>query len=201
MLHAASGGRNSKRAVSARGAVPSGFAAVHAIRGGVDAVLKGDVVEDVELVLRPPAAFIGHADLLPIFLGAPGDVARITREGQLGVGFVGRADKAQRRRIPERIAKGRGQIGQQHPIAGFDGFQAHRRAVEPDAVAHQLRVELARGHGDVMPAAMPIAELEIDHLEVVIAHIFLDFFQGCLAVSDYRHTLAMAGSSIGRVSR
>ena len=76
-----------------------------------------------------------------------------------------RADEAERRQLPERIAEAGGEVGEEHHVARLQRLQAHRRGVEADAVAHQRLVELAGGDGDVVPAAAEVAELEVDLLD------------------------------------
>jgi hypothetical protein len=67
-------------AVPALCAVPVGLVRIQPVAGVVDAVVEGDLIEDVELELRPPAALVGDAGLLEVLLGPDGDVARVVGE-------------------------------------------------------------------------------------------------------------------------
>ena len=110
----------------AAAALPGSFFAFHAVGSGVDIILKRHTVEDVELILRPPATFVRDAPGAHGGFGANGDVAWIAAERQFGVGLERGADQAEGGNIPEGVHEGRGQVGDQDHIAGLDRAQAHR---------------------------------------------------------------------------
>jgi len=165
-------------AVTALLRAPVGLGRIDPVRSPVDLVLESDLVEDIELVFGAPAAVVGDAAFAHERLGPPGDVARIAREGLLGVRLVGRGDETQRGRFPERVAEGGRQVGQQHHVSRLDRLEPDRRSVEADAVAHQLFVELVGRDADVPPTPPQIAELQVDHLEAVLAHVRLGLLEG-----------------------
>ena len=121
----------------------------------------------------PESAHVGFA--------ADGDVARVVGEDLVSIRFQGGADEAQGGRLPERIDEAGGQVGDQHHVARFDALQPHRRAIEADAAFQDIRVELAGGHGQMVPATPQVAEFQIDHLDVVLINIL------CRLVEDFKH--------------
>jgi len=163
--------------VTADMTVPVGFAAFDGIAGTVDPIFEADAVEDVELELRPPAAFIGDARGLHVFLGADGNVARVIGEGLVRVGFERTADKAQGGRFPERVEEGCAKIRDKDHIPGFDRFQSHGGTVEADAFLHQLRFELTGGNGEVMSASPQVAKLQVDHFNAMFGNGLLCLFK------------------------
>jgi len=151
-------------------AVPVRFRGIDPIRSHIDAVFVGNAVEDVELELGSPAAFVRDTCLFQIGLGTLGNDARITKIEHLRIRLDDTADKAQGRHFPERIEDAGVEIGDEHHIAGLDAAQPDARAVEADASDHQVRRELAGRERHMVPPAPQIAELEVDHAYGVFTH-------------------------------
>ena len=150
-------------------ALPVRFPRLDAVRGGVDAVLVAHAVEQVELELRPPEAGVAHARGPQELLGPRRERARVVGEGLVRVGLEGRAEEADRRRLPERVEEGGPELGNEDEVARLHRGEAERGAVEAHARLDEGGVEAARGEGHVAPAAPEVAELEVHHRHALVA--------------------------------
>jgi hypothetical protein len=180
-------------------AVPVGFEAFDGVAGAIDAIFVADAVEDVELELGSPAAFVGDPRGAHIFLGANGNVARVVGKALVCIGFEGAADEAEGGRLPEGIEERRLQVRDEDHVPGFDRFEAHRGAVEADAFLHQFGLELARRDSEVVPAPPQVAKLQVDHFDAMFGDKMLRLLE------RFKHRLSLQKDlclpTIARTSR
>ena len=133
-------------------------------------LVEADVVEDEKLGFRAEKGGVSQLGAQQVGLGALGDAAGVAEIGLARDGVFDRADQRQGGGGHERVHDRGGRIGHDEHV-GFVDFlpAANGRSVEAEAVFEHVGFEIGDGHGEVLPSAGQIDELEIDHLRVVLA--------------------------------
>ena len=155
---------------------PDGLAALQAVADGIRAQGARHAVKDMEFILWSDDHLVRDAESLHVGDGALGDIARILVERAVCrmVDDHDIADHRERRRLDERVDNGRCDVRQEDHVAALDLRVAIVRAVEADAVRHDVLVEAGCGDGQVLPPAAKVDHLEIEKCDAVLADKILD---------------------------
>ena len=149
--------------------VPGSLVGVDVVEAVVVALVEADVVEDVELDLRPPVAGVGDAGGLEVQLGLLRHVARVPGVGLAGQRILDVAHQVQGGQRGERIHEGGVGVREQQHVRLVDGLEAaDAGAVEPDAVLEQPGVELVGGDGEMLPQPGHVGEPQVHDLRAVL---------------------------------
>lgn len=144
---------------------PDGLAALQAVADGIRAQGARHAVKHMELVFRPDDHLVRDAESLHVGDGALGDIARILVERAVCrmVDDHDIADHRERRRLDERVDDRRCDVRQEDHVTALNLGIAVVRAVEADAVRHDVLVEAGCGDGQVLPPAAKVDHLEIEN--------------------------------------
>jgi hypothetical protein len=147
--------------------VPHSFFGVDVVVAVLGRLVVADVVEDVELQLRPPVAGVGDPGALQVLLGLAGDVPRVASVRLPGHRVADVADQLQGRHFEDRVHGRCFRVGDQQHVALVDVLEAaDARPVEPDPVLEQLVGEVFDGDREVLPDSRQVHEHEINDLDL-----------------------------------
>ena len=164
-------------------AVPDAFLAVNGVERAIALGVELDVVEDEEFGFRTEEGLVADAGGDEIFFRLLRDAARVAAVRLQRAGFGDGAGEAQRRNRAERINERRDGIGHGQHVGGFDALPAaDGGAVETDAFGEGFLGQFADGHGEVLPGAKGVHELDVHHFRSGLFCQF-NYALGCCHIS------------------
>ena len=135
----------------------------------VGVLIEADVVENEELRLRADEAGVGDPGAAQIVDRLAGDVARVAGIVLAGDRILDVADHRQRGEGREGIDDRRVGLGDEEHVALVDPLPAaEARAVEAEAVAEGILLELADRDREVLPGAEKVGKPQIDRLDLLL---------------------------------
>ena len=151
-------------------AVPFRLGGIDVVVALVGVLVEADIVEDEELRLRPDEAGIGDPGALEIIDRLAGDVARIAGVVLAGDRILDVADHRQRGEGREGIDDRRVGLGDEEHVTLVDALPAaEARAVEAEAVAERILLELPDRDREMLPGTEEVGKPQINRLDLLLS--------------------------------
>ena len=151
--------------------VPDALDGVDRVRRRVLVLVEADIVEDVELRLRPEVGGVGQAGRHEVLLRLLGHEPGVAGVGVAGHRVAHEAVEVEGLELAERVDDRGVGVGHEDHVRLLDLLEAtDRRPVEPVALLEPLLGQGVGGGREVLHEPREVAEAEVDDLHALLLH-------------------------------